>query len=44
MQLKEDATFNIVGKEAIKIALEEGIILKEGVSEVAGIPFALKLM
>lgn len=44
MQILEDATFNIVGKESIKIALEEGMVKQEGIAEIAGIPFALKLM
>jgi hypothetical protein len=44
MQILEDATFNIVGKETIKIAIEEGMIKPEGVLEIAGIPFALKLI
>ncbi|MBS3091021.1 DUF424 family protein [Candidatus Pacearchaeota archaeon] len=44
VEIVEDATFNIVGKESVKIALEEGIIAKEGVSEISGIPFALKLL
>jgi len=40
----EDATFNIVGKESTDLALEAGIIEKEGISEIQGIPFALVLM
>lgn len=44
MQILEDSTFNIVGHKSIKIALEEGMINSAGVSEIAGIPFALKLM
>ena len=39
----EDATFNIVGKRAIEAALEAGIIGKESVKRVQGIPFALVL-
>ncbi len=41
---KEDATFNIVGKESIEIGLEVGIISQEGIKTVQGIPFALVLM
>ena len=41
---KEDATFNIVGKESIKAAIESGIILEEGIRKVEGIPFALVLL
>ncbi len=40
----EDATFNIVGKEAINIALEAGIISKQGIKEIQGVPFALVLL
>jgi hypothetical protein len=40
----EDATFNIVGKESIEIALEIGLIKKEGIHKVKGIPFALTLL
>ena len=42
--IKEDATFNIVGKEATETALEAGIISKEGIKEIQGIPFALVLL
>ena len=41
---KEDATFNIVGKESIKAALEAKIISKEGITNIQGIPVALVLM
>jgi len=40
----EDASFNIVGKESIQIALELGIIKSEGVHKIKGIPFALVLL
>ena len=40
---KEDATFNIVGKESIKAALKAGIINKENIGKIAGIPYALIL-
>ena len=43
-QAIEDASFNIVGKESIKIALESGIISKEGVHKIKGIPFSLVLL
>jgi hypothetical protein len=43
-QMIEDASFNIVGKESIQTALEVGIIKKEGVHKIKGIPFALVLM
>ena len=41
---KEDATFNIVGREATELALEAGIICREGIKEIQGIPFALVLL
>lgn len=40
----EDATFNIVGREAIDTALEAGIISQEGIKEIQGVPFALVLL
>ncbi len=41
---KEDATFNIVGKESVDCALKAEIISKEGIMEIDGIPMALILM
>ena len=41
---KEDSTFNIVGKNSIQIALELGLITKDGTKEISGIPFALVLV
>lgn len=41
---KEDATFNIVGKKSVNCALKAGIITKQGIGQVQGIPFALVLM
>jgi hypothetical protein len=41
---KEDATFNIVGKESVRIALEEGIIPEEAIKKIQGVPFALVLL
>jgi hypothetical protein len=40
----EDATFSIVGKKACQAALKAGIISKEGIKNVQGIPFALILL
>lgn len=40
----EDATFNIIGKDSVKAGIKAGIISKEGVMKVQGIPFALVLM
>ena len=42
--IKEDATFNIVGKKSIALALKTGIISKEGIKTIQGIPYALVLM
>jgi hypothetical protein len=41
---KEDATFNIVGENAVKLALKAGIIKEEGIKKIQGVPFALVLM
>lgn len=41
---KEDATLNIVGKESIACALDAGVISKEGIITIDGIPVALGLM
>ena len=43
-QAKEDATFNIVGPESIKAALEVGIISEKGIGKIQNIPFALVLI
>lgn len=41
---KEDATFNIVGKESVQAALEAGIIKEHGIIKIQDIPIALVLM
>ena len=41
---REDATFNIVGKESVAAALEAGVIKPSGVFTIDGIPVALVLM
>ena len=41
---KEDATFNIVGKQSVQAALKAQIISKEGIKTVQDIPFALILL
>ncbi|PIN88820.1 hypothetical protein COU60_05345 [Candidatus Pacearchaeota archaeon CG10_big_fil_rev_8_21_14_0_10_34_76] len=43
-QTREDATFNIVGKNSINAAKEAGILTDEGVKEIQGIPFSLVLV
>lgn len=42
--LAEDATFNIVGKKSVNTALKAGIIDKDSIGQVQGIPFALVLI
>jgi hypothetical protein len=39
----EDATFNIVGKKSVNLAIQTGIITKEGIKTIQGIPFAMVL-
>jgi hypothetical protein len=41
---REDATFNIVGKNSVSLCLKEGIIEKEGIGKIHGIQFALVLI
>jgi uncharacterized protein len=41
---KEDATFNIVGKESVECAIEAGIITEEGIINIGEVPIALVLM
>ena len=40
----EDATFNIVGEKSVKAGLKAGIISKEGIKKIQGVPFALVLV
>ena len=40
----EDATFNIVGKKAVALALKARIISKEAVKTIQGIPLVLVLV
>ena len=40
----EDATFNIVGKKSIDAAIKAGVIHKNSVGEIQGVPFALILL
>lgn len=41
---KEDATFNIVGQNSVSCAIKAGIISKQGIMKISGIPYALVLM
>jgi uncharacterized protein len=43
-QMKEDATFNIVGKKSIGVALKAQLITSKQVDKIAEIPFALTLL
>lgn len=43
-QKKEDATFNIVGKESVQAAVKAGIIEENESDSIAGIPFVLILI
>lgn len=40
----DDATFNIIGEESVKCAVDCGVIKKEGVGKIGGVEFALVLM
>lgn len=40
----EDSTFNIAGSDSIAAALKAGIIGKESIGKIQGIPFALILL
>lgn len=42
--IREDASFNIVGENSCKIALNTGAIKKEGIVKIANIPVALTLL
>jgi len=41
---KEDATFNIIGKDSVQTALETGIIKEHGIITIDNVPIALVLM
>ena len=40
---REDATFNIVGKESVQSAIEAGVIQESGIMTIDNIPIALGL-
>ena len=42
--VREDATFNIVGKKSVALALKQGIVLEENIKEIQGIPFVMILL
>ena len=41
---KEDAIFNIVGKQSVSVALRARIIKSEGIIHIQGVPVALVLL
>ena len=41
---KEDATFNIIGRKSVNASLKAGIISKESIRKIQGVPFALVLL
>ena len=41
---KEDATFNIVGKQSTNTAIKAGLVSKDSIKTIQEIPFALVLM
>ena len=41
---REDATFNIVGEEATKTAIEAGIIKSKDVKRIQNIPYSMVLL
>ena len=41
---REDATFNIIGRESVNTALKAGIINKEGIKTIQNIPFSMVLL
>ena len=41
---REDATFNFVGDDSVRIAKELGLVKEEGVVMIDGVPFALVLL
>ena len=42
--VQEDATFNFVGADSVRIAKELGLVKDEGVVVIEGVPFALVLL
>ena len=42
--IREDATFNIIGKKSIQTALKAKIISQDGIKKINNVPFALILL
>jgi len=43
-QAMEDSTFNIVGEKSTEAAIKAGVITKESIDKINGVPFALTLI
>jgi hypothetical protein len=43
-EASDDSTFNFVGKEAIDLGIDAGIIDKKRIMKMQGIPYALSLL
>jgi len=41
---QDDSIFNIIGEKSVRCALKAGIISKEGILKVNGVPYALVLL
>lgn len=41
---REDATFNIIGEKSTNTAIKAGLISKESINTIQGIPFSLVFM
>ncbi|MDA3836136.1 MAG: DUF424 family protein [Nanoarchaeota archaeon] len=41
---KEDATFNIVGKKSIQLALDLGVLHEDSIGKIDGTPYAILLL
>ena len=41
---REDASFNVVGKESVAVCKEVGLVSDEGVIEIDGVPVGLVLL
>jgi hypothetical protein len=40
----EDATFNIIGKDSVNVALKAGLVQPEGIIKIQDVPIALVLL
>ena|SRR3989344_4677263 len=43
-EVKEDATFNIVGNKSVGVAIKAGLIDKKAISKIEEVPFALTFL